>query len=168
MTKPADDARATRLDVFVTRELFIPRPIDEVFDFVAAQDVLPKILTGYGLLPAVTATSDASGPWDRPGSNRVVHFSDGSTAKEGLTDYSHPTYCAYCVSDPSFALKYLMSHARGQWWLAQAPGGTQVKWTYTFQAKNRLARMPLRLFVHTQWKGYMDVCLRNTVAQLTA
>jgi hypothetical protein len=34
--------------------------------------------------------------------------------------------------------------------LIPAHGGTQVKWTYTFQAKNRLIQLPLRLFVNTQ------------------
>jgi hypothetical protein len=28
----------------------------EVFDFVAAQDLLPKVLTGYGLVPGVAST----------------------------------------------------------------------------------------------------------------
>lgn len=36
MTKPAADTRANRLNIAVTRELFILRPIDDVFDFVAA------------------------------------------------------------------------------------------------------------------------------------
>ncbi len=39
--------------------------IADVFDFVASEDVLPKILTGYGLVPAVAFTSDVSGPGTR-------------------------------------------------------------------------------------------------------
>ena len=34
-------------DVAVTREIFVPGGIADVFDFVAGEDVLPKILTGY-------------------------------------------------------------------------------------------------------------------------
>ena len=34
----------------MTRELLIPIERAEVFDFVAAQDVLPKALTAYGLV----------------------------------------------------------------------------------------------------------------------
>lgn len=155
--------RSARLQVAVTLEQFIPGNIGEVFDFVAAQDVLPKILTGYGLVPGVASTSNVSGPWDQPGSTRTVHLLDGSTAREGVTHYDRPAYFAYRVSDPSFSLKHLMTHANGQFWFAKGAGGTQVKWTYTFHARNRLTKIPLRLFVGTQWKGYMDVCMKNIV-----
>ena len=158
-----DLPRADRLKVAVTREVFISHAIQDVFDFVAAEDVLPKILTGYGMVPGVASTSDISGPWDRPGSHRVVHLADGSTANEGVTHYDRPSYFAYRVSDPSFALKHLMTEARGQFWFEPANGGTRVKWTYTFQAKNRLTKLPLALFVKSQWKGYMDVCLANVI-----
>jgi hypothetical protein len=92
------------------------------FDFVAAEDVLPKILTGYGLVPGVASTSDISGPWDRPRSHRIVHLLDGSTVNEGVTAYDRPSYFAYRVSNPSFALKHLMTEARGQFWFASAKG----------------------------------------------
>jgi hypothetical protein len=66
-----DRQRAASLHAGVTRQSSIPGRIEEVFDFVAAEDVLPKILTGYGLVPGVASTSDISGPWDRPGSHRI-------------------------------------------------------------------------------------------------
>ncbi|MFZ6757036.1 SRPBCC family protein [Undibacterium sp. Ji50W] len=157
---PAAD-RTARLEVAVTREMFIPGDISDVFDFVAAQDVLPKILTGYGLVPGVASTSNVSGPWDQPGSTRIVHLLDGSTVNEEITHYDRPSYFAYRVSDPSFSLKHLMSYARGQFWFTPTEGGTQVTWTYTFLARNSFTKIPLGLFVGTQWKGYMDVCLRH-------
>ena len=165
--KPAA-GRAGPLEIAVTLERFIPGDIGNVFDFIAGQDVLPQILTGYGLVPGVASTSDVSGPWDRPGSTRTVHLLDGSTVREGLTDYDRPDFFAYRVSDPSFSLKHLMSHARGQWWFIAAEGGTLAKWTYTFHAKNALTAIPLRLFVGTQWKGYMNVCLNKIVEHFDA
>lgn len=155
--------RSSLLHVAVTREILVPGPISEVFDFVAGEDVLPKILTGYGLVPAVASTSDVSGPWDQVGSHRIVHLADGSTAEEMVTQYNRASYFAYRVSNPSFALKYLMTEARGQFWFAEEAGGTRVSWTYTFAAKNLLARIPLTLFVKTQWNGYMRTCLDNVV-----
>jgi hypothetical protein len=143
MLTDVDRKRAARLDVEVTRVAVIPGGIEDVFDFVAAEDVLSKILTGYGLVAGVAATSDISGPCDRPGSRRIMHLSDGSTVNEGLTKYSRPSYFSYRVGDPSFALKHLMAEARGQFWFAPTAGGTTVKWTYTFRAKNRIARLPL-------------------------
>lgn len=156
------------LSVPVTREAFIPRRIEDVFDFIAAEDVLPKVLTGYGLVPGVAFTSDISGPWDQPGSHRIVHLKDGSTVNEGLTDYDRSSYFAYRVNNPSFALKHLMTEARGQFWFEPADGGTKVKWNYTFQARNRLAKLPLALFVKTQWRGYMDVCLEQVARHFHA
>lgn len=58
---PAGD-QPQRLEVAVTLEHFIPGDIGKVFYFVAAQDVLPTILTGYGLVPGVASTSNVSGP----------------------------------------------------------------------------------------------------------
>ncbi|WOH50126.1 SRPBCC family protein [Bradyrhizobium sp. sBnM-33] len=147
----------------MTQEIWLPGPIADVFDFVAGEDVLPKILTGYGLVPAVAFTSDVSGPWDQVGSHRIVHLADGSTAEESVTHYDHASYFAYRVSNPSFSLKHLMVDARGQFWFMEEKGGTRVKWTYSFAAKNRLARIPLALFVKTQWSGYMRTCLHNVV-----
>ena len=97
MTYPDKRDRASRLEVSVTRELLIPAERAGVFDFVAAQDVLPKVLTGYGLVPGAASTSDVSGPWDRAGSHRVVHLMDGSTVHEGLTAYERPGYFAYRI-----------------------------------------------------------------------
>ena len=155
-------------DIAVTRQAVVSSGIEKVFEFVAAENVLPKILTGYGLVPGVASTSDVSGPWDRPGSHRIVHLADGSTVDEGLTDYDRPSYFAYRVSNPSFALKYLMTKASGQFWFERIDGGTKVTWTYTFKAKNRLARLPLAFFVKTQWRGYMDVCLANIIDHFKA
>ena len=36
--------------------------------------------------------------------------------------YERPGYFAYRVSNPSFALKHLMSHAGGEWWFEPAKG----------------------------------------------
>jgi hypothetical protein len=163
----ASSQPAASLDVAVTLEIFVPAPIAKVFDFVAGEDVLPKILTGYGLVPAVAFTSDVSGPWNQVGSHRIVHLADGSTAEERVTEYNRSSYFAYRVSNPSFALKYLMTEARGQFWFVEEKEGTRVKWTYTFAPKNLLTRIPLMLFVKTQWKGFMGVCLNNVVGHFT-
>ena len=78
-----------------TLEARIAAPLLSVFDFIVAEDVLPKVLTGYGLLPAVVRSSGNTGPWDQPGSARTVHLADGSTAREQVTAYERPVYFAY-------------------------------------------------------------------------
>lgn len=150
--------------VSVTRRAVIPGSAKEVFLFIAAQDVLPKILTGYGPLPAVLGTSDVTGPWDTPGSSRIVHLADASTVREQVTDYDFAKYFAYKTSDfGNPLLGSLATGATGQWTFRQTAEGTAVEWTYTFKAKSKLKAIPLAAIARFLWKGYMDVCLRNTI-----
>jgi hypothetical protein len=131
---------------------------------IAAEDVLPKLLTGYGPLPAVVGTSQHSGPWDRSGSARLIHLADGSTVREQLVAYESPRFFAYRVWDfGNPILRGLANGAAGEWTFAAAPGGTQVTWSYTFTAKSRWAALPLSGIVHVLWRGYMDVCLDNAM-----
>ena len=145
-----------------TMEIDVAAAIELVFDFVSAEDVLPKVLTGYGLLPPVERTSGNTGPWDRPGSSRTVHLADGNTAREEVTAYARPTYFAYRTDNYTFALKFIATGAKGQWWFNADSEVTHIKWRYEFTAKGRVTAVLLSLFVCTQWAGYMRVCLENT------
>ena len=150
--------------VAVTRQAVIPGTPEEVFRFIAAEDVLPKVLTGYGPLPAVLRTSENTGPWDRPGSARRIHLADGSTVREQITDHDGPRFFAYRVWEfGNPILRRLADEAHGEWTFAAAPGGTLVTWTYTFTARNSLAAVPLSGIAKWLWRGYMDVCLDNAV-----
>ena len=153
--------RAGKTEISATVEVVIFARREPAFDFVTAEDVLPKVLTGYGLLPAVVRTSGNTGPWDRPGSARTVHLADGTTAREEVTAYERPRYFAYRTSDYTFALRYIAKFAEGQWWFEDDTNGTKVRWTYTFHAKGRLTSILLALFVKTQWVGYIRTCIRN-------
>lgn len=146
-----------------TVETLIHAKIEDVFDFEVGEDVLPKVLTGYGLIPAVVATSGNTGPWNTPGSARTVHLKGGDTAREEVTDWLRPSYFAYRTSDFTFALKYLATEARGQWWFEDRDGRTHVRWTYTFTPKGRIRGLLLRMFARTQWAGLMRLCMRNTI-----
>jgi hypothetical protein len=157
--------RIGSLQIAATLEVRIAAPLLPVFDFVVAEDVLPKVLTGYGLLPAVVRTSGNTGPWDQPGSVRTVHLAEGSTAREQVTAYERPTCFAYRMSHYTFAPRYIANFAEWQWWFEDDGGATPVRWTYTFHAKNWLASIPLALFVRMQWVGYMRTCIRNVQHQ---
>ena len=154
----------TAPQVAVTRQAVIPGTPEAVFRFISAEDVLPKLLTGYGPLPAVVGTSDNTGPWDRPGSARRIQLADGTTVREQVTDHDGPRFFAYRVWEfGNPIVRTLANEARGEWTFAAAPGGTQVTWTYTFIAKNSLAAVPLSGIAQWLWRGYMDVCLDNAV-----
>lgn len=154
-------------EVSITRTALIPGTPEKVFAFIAAEDVLPKVLTGYGPLPAVTRTSKNTGPWDKPGSARVVHLADGTSAREQVTRYSSPNDFAYRVWDfGNPVVKTLATEARGEWRFTPTGDSTQVEWTYTFVAKNAAAALPLSGITQLLWRGYMDVCLDNTAKLL--
>jgi hypothetical protein len=149
-------------EVAVTMDFHLPVSAEAVFDFLVAEDVLPKVLTGFSLLPAVIRTSGNTGRWDQPGSSRIVHLADKSTAQEVVTDYERPGYFAYRTSDFTFALKHLATSAAGQWWFEQRQMETHIRWTYTFTARGPMTAIALLIFVRSQWTGYMRVCIENT------
>jgi Polyketide cyclase / dehydrase and lipid transport len=157
------DGEQSRFEVAITREAVLPGDSAAVFAFITAEGVLPQILTGYGLLPAVVRTSDRSGPWDQPGSARIVHLADGSTVREQVTAFTAPHHFAYRVWDfGNPFIRRLADGARGDWTFETVGGSTRVGWTYTFAARNGWAALPLSGIARLQWAGYMDVCLANS------
>jgi Polyketide cyclase / dehydrase and lipid transport len=150
-------------EVSITRQAVITGTPEAVFKFIAAEDVLPKVLTGYGPLPAVVKTSENTGPWTVAGSARLIHLADRSTVREQITHYEPSTHFAYRVWEFGNPLiRGLSTGARGEWTFSPAPGGTLVTWTYTFTAKNAVTALPLSGITQVLWRGYMDVCLENS------
>lgn len=143
----------------------VDAPIQQVFAFVTAKNVLTKILLGYGPLPRVVSTSESVGPWDEPGSFRLVYLSNHTSAREELTDYRPCSYFAYRTSDFTSTLKYLARQGRGQWHFAAEAGGTRIAWTYTFTASHWFMQPVLKVFVSLLWRGYMRGALRQVKAQ---
>jgi len=94
------DSRKTRF----ARDTKVDR--SRLFDVVVAEDVLPKVLTRYRLVPVV-GTSGNTGPWDQPGSVRTVHLAGGASAREKVTAFERPTYFAYRLSDFTFAIRWV-------------------------------------------------------------
>lgn len=155
-------------EVAVTREVILPGDAATAFAFVAAEDVLPKVLTGYGPLPAAIGTADLTGPWTVPGSSRTVRLADGGSAHEQLTHYDFGRHFAYKVSRFRNPARFLASHARGEWVFTPVAGGTHVVWTYTFVALGGYTALPLVAMMQLLWRGYMDVCLDNCVKALSS
>lgn len=127
-------------------------PLFARFIAVALED----ILTGFGPIPAVTSTSGQTGPWDVVGSSRTVHLADGSEARERVTACTTPASFAYTVAGFTNPVRLLAREAHGQWWFAKAPGGgTDVRWTYAFEARSWPAAALLAPVVKLLWRGFM-------------
>ena len=84
-------------EVSITRQVLIPGAPQAFFEFIAAEDVLPKVLTGYGPLTAVVKTSENTGPWTVAGSARLIHLADGSTVREQVRHFKRSKRFAYWV-----------------------------------------------------------------------
>jgi Polyketide cyclase / dehydrase and lipid transport len=155
-------------EISITRQAIIEGTPEQVFNFIAAEDVLPKVLTGYGPLPAVVKTSENTGPWTVPGSARLIHLADNSTVREQVTHFEPSKRFAYRVWEfGNPVIRSLSTGARGEWIFSPAPGGTMVTWTYTFTAKNAVTAVPLSGITQILWRGYMDVCLENSKRLMT-
>ncbi len=148
--------------------LTIRAPRATTFERVAPID-LPSIFRGYGPLPAVVATEGQTGAWDAAGQTRRIRLSDGSTAREELTDYERPRHFAYCVRDFTGPLRLLTSGARGSWWFDEAAdGATSVRWRYAFEPRAWWTRPILWAVVRPLWRGYMRAALHAARAQVEA
>lgn len=165
-----DDAtQAERLyGVSLTRSIALPLDVSDAFALVTPEDILPKVLTGYALLPAVTGTRSHVGVWGEPGAYRVVELADGTTVNEQLIDFIPAKGFSYNVwgFENQIIKRLANGGAKGEWEFLPCETGTLVRWTYTFYASRRLAVIPIGIIVSALWRGYMDVCLHNFKQQV--
>jgi len=124
---------------------------------------LHTVMRDAAFLPGVERTTDTTGPWDVPGSNRIIHTTDGSTVRETVTSAVAPDYFAYRVTEfTSPLIRRLVTEARGQWWFSDAGAGTHAKWTYSFDTKAFWAVPLLFPMVKLLWSRYMKATMDVT------
>jgi hypothetical protein len=124
---------------------------------------LETVLRDAAFLPGVARTTDTTGPWDKPGSTRIVHLTDGTTVRETVTSATAPDYFAYRLTEFSSAMiRMLVKEARGQWWFTDNGPGLQAKWTYTAVSKNPIATLMLYPVIKILWNRYMKAAMKAT------
>src|SRR4029077_11416567 len=100
---------------------------------------LETVLRDASFLAGGAQTTDTTGPWDKAGSTRIVHLTDGTTVRETVTSATAPDNFAHLLTDFSTpAVARLVKEARGQWWFTDSGSGLQAKWTYTAESKTAL------------------------------
>lgn len=144
-------------------EIDINAPIEKVFDFTVAEDVLPKVLFRSGVIPGVVGTTILKNPsWDAPGAQRIVHLDDGNTAVEEVTGFDRPGYFSYQSSNYSGFFGRFVDLAKGEWWFEERDGKTHVIWKYSFKAKNGFGYFLLsRCLVPHSFHRYMQKALNR-------
>src|SRR5262249_38811674 len=124
---------------------------------------LETVLRDAAFMPGVTRTTDTTGPWDKPGSTRIVHLSDGNRVRETVTMATAPDYFAYRLTEFSNPMiRAVCREARGQWWFTDSGSGLQAKWTYTAQSKNALTMLLLYPVIKILWHRYMQKAMEVT------
>jgi hypothetical protein len=124
---------------------------------------LETVLRDAAFLPGVAKTTDTTGPWDKPGSTRIVHLTDGTTVRETVTSATAPDYFAYRLTEfSSPMIRGLVKEARGQWWFTDSGSGLQAKWTYTAESRHLLGALLLLPVIKILWNRYMKAAMKVT------
>jgi hypothetical protein len=124
-------------------------------------DDLPGVVRDEAGLAGCTKTTGTTGPWDVPGSTRIVHLADETSVRETVTVATAPHYFAYRLTDMSGRMvRMLVREAAGQWWFTDEGTGTHVKWTYTAESRNILAMVVLFPFIRIVWNRFMQSSMR--------
>lgn len=133
-------------------------PVTRLFDEVVAEDVLPKVLRRYLLVPAVVGTEGLTGPWSTPGSQRRVRTSDGRALREEVTVWQRPHSFGYRVEGFTGIMGHLVNHAVGHWTFSGDDSGSAFSWTYTFFARTRWAAPIVAAFIRLMWSVRERLC----------
>ena len=124
---------------------------------------LETVLRDAAFLPGVAKTTGTTGPWDKAGSTRIVHLTDGTTVRETVTSATAPDYFAYRLTEfSSPMIRGLVKEARGQWWFTDSGSGLQAKWTYTAVSRNVLGVLVLLPVIKILWNRYMKAAMKVT------
>ena len=125
-------------------------------------DEMETVLRDSLLVSGVAKTTDTIGPWGVPGSHRILHFTDGNSAREVVTAGDAPGYFAYVVTEFTNPLiRRLVREVREQWWFTDEGAGTHAKWAVAFEAKSILAVPPLLPMVKIFWRRAMKATMKN-------
>jgi len=117
---------------------------------------LDTVLRDEAGFAGVTRTTGTTGPWNVPGSTRIVHLSDGTTCRETVKAATAPDYFAYRITEfSSRRLRMLVREANGQWWFTDEGAGTHAKWTYTAESRSFLVTPILVPVIKILWNRSM-------------
>ncbi len=109
-------------------------PPARVQELIASID-LPAVFHRWGPFPAVTAVEGQTGPWDRPGRSRRIHFSDGGSAVETLVEYTAAAGFAYELLGFTDVFGRMVDGVRGEWTFTPDGTGSRVRWSWTLMPR---------------------------------
>ncbi|MDZ7749916.1 MAG: SRPBCC family protein [Halofilum sp. (in: g-proteobacteria)] len=117
---------------------------------------LADIMRGFGPLAAVSGTSGQTGPWDRAGSERLIHTDDGHAVRQRVLRCERPRRFRYRIDRFPAPIDRLVEEAISEWRFDATDGHTRIEWTYTYCTRGLLATVILLPIVKLLWAGYMS------------
>lgn len=120
------------MSIQVHAEAFVPGPRPRVFEYAVQAENLPRLFTGYGVIPAIRgARLVESGPL-RVGSQRRVENADGSVVNEEVTGLVQGELHQYRLTGLRPPFSWLVRSGESTWRFSDEGSGTRVRWTYEF------------------------------------
>lgn len=150
--------------VSTTAEVTFDAPRGPLYEWLVPgvfYDQLDTVMKDEAGFAGITVTTGTTGPWDVPGSTRIVHQFDGTYSRETVLAASAPDYFDYRLTEfSSTVLNLLVHEARGQWWFTDDGNGTHAKWTYSAEARSILTwpfLLPvLKIFWNRSMRGTLQ------------
>jgi len=145
----------------------IQADIERVFDYSTDCQNMPKLFTGYQIIPGIASATTDDGLPLREGGQRIVRNQDGSVLTETITGLQRPHLQAYqFVGGLKAPLSWLVSAAGGEWRYERVDQETLVTWKFWFDTRNALANFIFDALIRKTFQGAQQQCLEQLKQQL--
>ncbi len=142
-------------------------PLAAVYTHLIGCDATRMFLP-VGALPGVAAVRLHTGSWAQTGDARTITLTDGSIAREALTDVAAPHTFTYTVNAYTSVLRLLVSHGASTFTCSPtAHGGTLIVWTYAYTPRSLLVKPLVWLVRAFLWQRYMMAAFDRMMADLS-
>ena len=143
-----------------TEEITVQVPI-QFLDQWRRSKPLETTLRGTQKIAGVARTEMIQGTWGEVGARRRVIRKDGNQTLEEVLESRQPTLFRYEVWGFTDRARLLTNYAVGEFQSREVPGGTAVKWTYSFHRTSLLAAPLLSWIVGTDFAEFMRSALQT-------
>lgn len=119
-------------------------------------------LRGSSRIAGVARTEMIQGTWGEVGARRRVVRKDGNRSLEEILENTPPTLFRYEVWGFTDRAGLLTNYFVGEFQHREVPGGTLVKWTYSFHRRSLLTEPFLSIMVRSRIPEFMRSTLQRT------
>ncbi len=147
-----------------TEEITVQVPIRRLEEWRRSRP-LESTLRGTKRIAGVARTEIVRRTWDEVGARRHVILKDGNQTTEEVLQVTRPTLFRYEVWGFTNWARFLTDYAVGEFQYREVPGGTAVKWTYSFHQRSLLAAPLLSWAVRTDFAEFMRSALQTMKQQ---